>query len=540
MSPNMRTFWLGWIALVDLGVLSKARFPLEPEICEPEESLCHAFEEDAEEGLLLLQRRQRKLQGLAPSQASASVSPQSMWVNEGIPPQFDQPLESDLSAGAIREMAVNNSALVGPNGTVDLGFAGVMARCGRVTSAAACSQFLAKHSEKLFDSFSEHHKGWSLTEEEKQDFGDRFKELVLGASKVIVAQRSVSQKYSKWRGLLTQGYASMQPVVPKSLVDEVNKAHLGWTASHEDMMPSVSISQAASRLGLLAGAKELQDVSEDTARHEKEDLLLMEGKQEPTGPYDVRENWPMCKKVSSHVRFQTCNNCWSHSTALIAETRLCIATNGAFNGKHAWLSQSFIAACRPDGMNYCAGGSGSMGFQTVNLWGVPTGAPDAHSNAEGDVVSCQPQMMPYEENVRCPGACSPFSKYPRSLQDDLYFLHFTPRALKPAAAQTSFMVKKALMEDGPILIGMLIFQDFYAYKDGVYKPLRAAANKHLGGHAVTGMGFGPGYILCVNSWGPQWGINGAFKVAPEAIDVGYFLPGPMTLPSDPPPPKLVA
>ena len=34
----------------------------------------------------------------------------------------------------------------------------------------------------------------------------------------------------------------------------------------------------------------------------------------------------------------------------------------------------------------------------------------------------------------------------------------------------------------------------------------------MGGHAVTGMGFGVGYVLAVNSWSSSWGMNGAFKV----------------------------
>ena len=44
--------------------------------------------------------------------------------------------------------------------------------------------------------------------------------------------------------------------------------------------------------------------------------------------FDVREYWPECKPITTHVRYQTCNNCWSHATALITESRLCIQSRG--------------------------------------------------------------------------------------------------------------------------------------------------------------------------------------------------------------------
>merc|ERR1719158_639900 len=81
------------------------------------------------------------------------------------------------------------------------------------------------------------------------------------------------------------------------------------------------------------------------------------------------------------------------------------------------------------------------------------------------------------------------------------------------------------MEEGPVVVGMRVYRDLYAYHSGIYRPSMSIMNQLVGGHAVTGMGFGPGYMLCVNSWGPRWGQHGAFKVVPEAIDFGYFLPG---------------
>lgn len=48
---------------------------------------------------------------------------------------------------------------------------------------------------------------------------------------------------------------------------------------------------------------------------------------------------------------------------------------------------------------------------------------------------------------------------------------------------------------------------------GVYKHVTGA---HIGGHVVRVLGYGTengvGYWLCANSWNPEWGDNGLFKI----------------------------
>lgn len=70
------------------------------------------------------------------------------------------------------------------------------------------------------------------------------------------------------------------------------------------------------------------------------------------------------------------------------------------------------------------------------------------------------------------------------------------------------------MTNGPVEIAYFVYDDFSAYKGGVYKKHKDAKNP--GGHSVKLLGWGvengEPYWLCANSWGPDWGDKGFFKI----------------------------
>ncbi|WP_411023072.1 C1 family peptidase, partial [Salmonella sp. s51228] len=59
----------------------------------------------------------------------------------------------------------------------------------------------------------------------------------------------------------------------------------------------------------------------------------------------------------------------------------------------------------------------------------------------------------------------------------------------------------------------IVYADFPSYKSGVYQQ---HSDKQLGGHAVKIIGWGVEnsvpYWLVANSWNPDWGDNGYFKI----------------------------
>jgi len=69
--------------------------------------------------------------------------------------------------------------------------------------------------------------------------------------------------------------------------------------------------------------------------------------------------------------------------------------------------------------------------------------------------------------------------------------------------------KQSLLNDGPFMMGVPCFYDFFFPVDGVIKD-PAAGERHYGGHAICAVGYDDNrqLIKFKNSWGLNWGQNG--------------------------------
>jgi len=61
--------------------------------------------------------------------------------------------------------------------------------------------------------------------------------------------------------------------------------------------------------------------------------------------------------------------------------------------------------------------------------------------------------------------------------------------------------------------GFTVYEDFMSYKSGIYHHV---SGEVAGGHAVKMIGWGNeggvDYWICANSWGPEWGEKGFFRI----------------------------
>lgn len=84
-------------------------------------------------------------------------------------------------------------------------------------------------------------------------------------------------------------------------------------------------------------------------------------------------------------------------------------------------------------------------------------------------------------------------------------------------------MQKEIMTKGPIEVAFYVYGDFQSYKGGIYKRSKKD-DAPEGGHAVKAIGWGEGpetdaetgepvkYWLIANSWSPEWGEKGFFRI----------------------------
>jgi C1A family cysteine protease len=73
-------------------------------------------------------------------------------------------------------------------------------------------------------------------------------------------------------------------------------------------------------------------------------------------------------------------------------------------------------------------------------------------------------------------------------------------------------MKEWISTKGPLVACYTVYQDFYAYRGGIY---RHVSGRRRGGHCVSCVGYNDvqKYWICKNSWGAGFGENGYFRIA---------------------------
>jgi hypothetical protein len=85
---------------------------------------------------------------------------------------------------------------------------------------------------------------------------------------------------------------------------------------------------------------------------------------------------------------------------------------------------------------------------------------------------------------------------------------------KSAGKPDKETLQNLLIEYGPVVTEMAVYGDFGGYEGGIYEHPGEEPTSDIN-HQVVIVGYNddPGYWICKNSWGTDWGENGWFKIA---------------------------
>lgn len=279
---------------------------------------------------------------------------------------------------------------------------------------------------------------------------------------------------------LAQG-SPQPPALDKTVIDQVNSQNLGWVAGRNSKFDAMTLKQAIGLLGTLtspADSASTSNAGDDSYDAGKVPL-----------EFDCRKNFSTCIHP---VRDQgSCGGCWAFAATEVLSDRHCIASKGATN---VILSPEDLISC--DITKYtlgCNGGVPEYAWKYLETTGIST---------EG--------CIPYIGNKTeaCPSSCadsSPFRKYKVKIGSTRHL----------SGASSTGAVQQDMYQNGPVQAAMLVYQDFFHYKSGIYRHTNGTL---LGKHSVKLVGYGVdhtygAYWIVANSWGPDWGDNGFFRIA---------------------------
>jgi PKD repeat protein len=189
-----------------------------------------------------------------------------------------------------------------------------------------------------------------------------------------------------------------------------------------------------------------------------------------------------------------CGSCWAFSTTAALESQI-LRAYPKVTSLNVNLSEQTLVSVEAGNYDSCYwGGYISGAASYIQQSGLP-------------IQACFPYLGVDPDESTGANASNACANY----QIDTYkFSGWSWINQSGAASVTS--LKTAIYNYGPIVVTFDVYSDFYAYQSGVYHFVSGTIE---GGHAVTAVGWDDTNqcFIVKNSWGPQWGESGYFRIA---------------------------
>ncbi len=202
-----------------------------------------------------------------------------------------------------------------------------------------------------------------------------------------------------------------------------------------------------------------------------------------------------------------CGACYAFATTAALESSILITSHTP--DTELDLSEQSMISCDPSNMG-CGGGFLDYSMDFLK----DTGAP---------LESCYPFTS---EESGIAGDCAGCADWRQNT--------YRVTSFKNVSSSVE-SIKSAVAHNGPVVTVFVIYTDFLYYKSGVYRHVSGTIE---GGHDVVIVGYDDEEQCWIvkNSWGPDWGDNGYFRVAmgtnecmveTEVFSIDYAtVPGP--------------
>jgi C1A family cysteine protease len=259
-----------------------------------------------------------------------------------------------------------------------------------------------------------------------------------------------------------------------------------WEAGVTDMS-ILSLEDQKSRLGVTPppGEQTIDDIEQFVEANQA--ALMADALTDVGAPaaYDLRNVGG--KNFVTPVQDQkNCGSCVAFGTVATVESRLRVQRNDP--NLNVNLSEAHLFFC----YGRAQGATCSTGW-----W--PQKAFDAFKSGGVADEAC----YKYDDGLAkkdCSGRCSDWANRVTKITG------YTDLTKKPGEIKKWISGKK-----GPVSACFIVYSDFMSYKGGIYKHVTGS---QLGGHCVTIVGYNdsPGYWICKNSWGTNWGESGFFRI----------------------------
>jgi cathepsin B len=306
---------------------------------------------------------------------------------------------------------------------------------------------------------------------------------------------------------------SSKNVADFAMIDYINSVQDHWTAHNSPRFENTTFDQVKTLCGTII----------DT--HTVDTNLLVSDTDIYTADipdtYDATTAKPECISVIGHVRDQSdCGSCWAFGTVESFNDRRCLK----YSDQTIYSAEDILSCCsgiRCGLSQGCNGGNPTAAWKWLTTTGVTSGG-DFDTVQSGS--SCNPYpFAPCSHHVDSELPNCPTSEYetPQCTQKCIDTKYTKSYKEDKVLAKTSYTIQgeSNIMADiflhGSVTAAFTVYEDFTAYKSGVYKHV---FGDELGGHAISIVGYGVDeksglpYWRCKNSWNILWGDGGYFKI----------------------------